>query len=228
MEVQRKKRDLPIPPIKNSVHVDRNISSRNVLYPSNSSSESSPRETLGAEEKIDTPKTSSEDQVKLVITPDIKKRSFFKDLIKQEPSSHLAPIVSSSKKINYVVISNEYEDAKKFANAIQGEYHMHVKTNHFISVIDPDDMVIVVCTPKTIFDHCRIMGSLIRSQKGKAVCVCILPELNRKDIVDQKLKMMSMMNEDHILFASYDKKQFGEITLLEKFWKEVDSFLFSK
>ena len=67
------------------------------------------------------------------------------------------------------------------------------------------------------------MDSLIRSQKGRAVCVCILPELTRRNIVDTKQKMIAFMNGDHIVFASYDEEK--ELTNLEKFWREVDSIV---
>ena len=57
------------------------------------------------------------------------------------------------------------------------------------------------------------MDSLIRSQKGRAVCVCILPELTRRNIVDTKQKMIAFMNGDHIVFASYDEEK--ELTNLD-------------
>ena len=138
------------------------------------------------------------------------------------PTPVLSSSLSKRKHRTYIVISEMYKDAKRLCSAIEGEYHMHVTTSQFLSVMTGDEVVIVVCTPRSIFNHCKVMNSLIRSQNGKAVCVCVLPELNRRDIVDEKRKMMSMMNEDNIVFVTYDRRDTSEITTLDKFWREVD------
>lgn len=200
-----KKKGLP------KIPINREVSSKNILYPDSSSDSDS--QSVEEKEKI---------SLRFPRTP------FFPSTKKASPlfvQNSVQILPKKRKHTTYIVISNNYEDAEKLTSSIKGEYHMHVKPNQFISVASEEEFIIVVCTPKTIFDHCRIMNTLIRAQKGKAACVCVLPELNRKAIVDEKIKMMSMMSEDHIIFVSYDKKDPKEITTLEKFWREIDSII---
>jgi len=231
----KKKKALPKIPI---------VYSKSILYPSppgspkNPDSDSTHTEsdiTSSSEKEVITHRPSNisyaSDAPDLVfppILPSVYKPNRPSQPLPSVPSVHSLPSLASSpfskkKHHTYLVISEIYKDAERLCFAIQGEYHMHVKTSQFLSVVISDEVAIVVCTPKSIFNHCKVMNSLIRSQNGKAVCVCVLPELNRRAIVDEKQKMMSMMNENNIVFVAYDKKDHTEITTLEKFWREVDS-----
>jgi hypothetical protein len=188
--------------------------SRNILYPS---PPASPRATVISVQ----PTTVTS----LSLQPRIKHHP---KVVPPPPQTHTPPGVYKKKHHTYVIVSETTNESQKLCYAIQDEHHMHVSTAPLISVFT-NEVIIVVCTQKgvstTSGGGCRVVNPLIRSQNGKVVCVCILPELNRRDIVDTKRKMMLMMNEDHIVFASYDRRHPNELYTPEKFWEDVHSVI---
>jgi hypothetical protein len=220
MQTTRAKKPLPPLPILSEA--------KEVLYATprdeSSSHSSITSKTLSLEAHSASSDEEEEEKVKIVHKhrgSDVGKSQSIKE---DSPSINDVPnsLFGKKKHYKYVVISEVYADAKKLSLAIQGEYHMHVKASSFVTLVS-EEFVIIVCTPKTIFNHCRVANSLIRTQNGKVAVVCILSELARKEIVANKSLMMSLMDEDHILFASYDKE--GELTNLYKFWVEIENII---
>jgi hypothetical protein len=126
---------------------------------------------------------------------------------------------------NYVVLAPNTFDSSKFRWAIRAEYRMHVSAASFVSILAEDDVVLLLCTPDVVEERCKLMDLLIRSQKGKAIAVCIIPKMRRHIVVETKDRMMKCMAEDHIVFASYRSSKNPELTDLKTFWWNVDDIV---
>lgn len=171
------------------------VSSRDILYDSETSSSSKELSKLPYDDILRSRENNSVSEEELIRIPTVNITPMIALKIDASPVNNTTVNMAHSpvfrrRHHHYVVASSMVDESSRFCSAVRGEYHMHVEAASFISIVKDDDVILLLCWPDTISDHCRMMDRLIQTQKGKAICVCIVHKMERKHIVKAKEVMI--------------------------------------